>query len=68
MTFGEYRKECILWNSKIHLQIIEGKNSKKESYDGADFDEDEQYVIDDYEVIKQDVNYGFDIHRLTIKK
>lgn len=68
MTFGKYRKEKICWNSKIILQIIDGKNLIKKEYAGADFDEDESYILDDYEVISETVNYGFDVHKLTLKK
>lgn len=67
MTFKEYRDNCSHQATFI-LQIHKGKNITKETYSYADFDEDEEYVLDDYTVTVQDVNYGFDKHWLKLTR
>lgn len=67
MTFKEYRQEQS-HSAKFVCDIADGKNLIKKTYDQADFEEDEQYVLDDYQVKVKSVNWGFDKHFLALTK
>ncbi len=67
MTFKEYRAEQSHF-ARFNLSIVEGKNLKKEHFVQDDFEEDTEYVLDDYQVKVDKVNWGHDLHFLTLTK